>query len=239
MKENKGRFPWKSWAKFETVDKDGQVWQFSELPIFNTSDQTWDLRDAATNLNADCSRVGRSHPPEDAYKTLIARYQTEATSGEQADTTPDLLARVDRLTSRMDSAAEIIERHHEAIWDYRMRIEALENAIEMLLPGFYAMPETHLDDVMSFCADDETVTEPDPTAQKIEALKVLFPWRDECKFMTVDDRDGSVWQWSVQPEDKIKGDFWTALGRDAHAKRVGEILTDTELSKILIRRHEQ
>ena len=74
MKENKGRFWWRNWAKFETIDKDGQVWQFSEMPVFDQVDQTWDLHNAAFNLNGNCEKVGRSHPPEDAYKTVIERY---------------------------------------------------------------------------------------------------------------------------------------------------------------------
>lgn len=229
---------------------------------------------------------------------------------------PDLQARVEaleRLTSRMDSAAEIIERHNDAIWDYRMRIEALERggkkwaaefanlcatitqvksqqrtdaalvlefvnrisdvsnevinqgasiealqgAVDTLLPGFYAIDETPAkpdptanpvaksatESVISgeemhkaFCkvCDDVFGSKPDPTAQKVEALKLLFSWHGGCKFMTVDE-DGEVNQWSLAP--KINGDCW--YREDYDNEYVGRITPDPELSKILIRRHEQ
>jgi len=241
MKENKARFPWKDGANFETVDPDGRVFQIIQRPYYKFGQwrpfEGW--------------FVGNSDIPQDASTTLIERYPSEQATNDQ---TPDLLT---RLNSRMDSVAEIIERRNEAALDYRMRIEALEAEVkrlrylssEMMLTKL--SPSIEAENIRFVVPRAKSVlgtiepqdnpkaiakTDPDPTAQKVEALKLIFGWRDGCEFMTVDERDGSVWQWSVQPEDKIKGDFWTALGRDTAARRVGEITPDPELSKIIITR---
>lgn len=76
----------------------------------------------------------------------------------------------------------------------------------------------------------------DPTEQKIEALKLLFPWRDECEFMTVDDRGGDVWQWAIEPINDFK--LWKSKSGDPDARRVGQITPDAELFQILIKRND-
>ena len=68
---------------------------------------------------------------------------------------------------------------------------------------------------------------------KVEALKLLFEWRDGCNYMTVDP-DGDVWQWSVAPIRQ--GLCWTSLGAAEVAEKIGEIPPDAELSKIIITR---
>lgn len=250
MKENKSNVGvWLKWARYETIDYDGKIWQYENKPTPNPF--RWDAK------RGNAEYVGETAEPKDHTQTLIERYTTEATSGAQADPTPDLLARVKELErvslGLVNSNVNIRTAQEKA----ESRVEALEAEVKQLresremvhrfvpdnsgFDGMRFVVPNHQNEIgiLGFRDNPETTSDLNPTAQKVEALKMLFPWRDECEFMTVDDRDGSVWQWSVQPEDKIKGDFWTALGRDTHAKRVGEILPDPELSKILIRRHEQ
>lgn len=121
LKENKSNVgQWLRWARYETIDYDGQIFQHEDRPKPSS------LRWGAKHGRVEC--VGTTAEPVDHTTTLIERYPSEQATNDQ---TPDLLA---RLNSRMDSAAEIIERYNEAVWDYRMRIEALE---EVSIPARY------------------------------------------------------------------------------------------------------
>lgn len=284
MKENKGRFPWERWATHETVDKDGQVWQFNEPPFFDQVDQTWDLYNAACSINGNCKKVGRSHPPEDAAKTLIERYPSDQSETAPAETdAPDLQARVEALEAhKIQSDADFKKLYVSVIdlvkqsrsdaaliADLVTRVGSLSSDVAWLRE---IQDEEHagvisFDELRTFL--DETPAEPDqtakiaeieqnerllpikqfpwtieykstpidPTGQKIDALKLLFPWRDGCNFMTVDAKFGMIWQWGNEPVNDSK--TWASKGGDANARRVGHIPDpDPELCKILIKRND-
>lgn len=114
-------------------------------------------------------------------------------------------------------------------------ISAMSESINTKLHYLLARITGDLSFVMPKDAADVHKVEPDPTAQKIEALKLLFPWLDGCEFMTVDAKFGMIWQWGNEPVNDSK--TWASKGGDANARRVGHIPDiDPELCKILIKR---
>ena len=83
--------------------------------------------------------------------------------------------------------------------------------------------------------EPEAITQPDPTAQKVEALRVLFPFPDGYNFMTADKQTGCVYQWVNEPVRV--GSEWLAKIRSVMGLKCGQITPDPELSKILITHH--
>lgn len=246
MKENKGRFPWLDWAKFETIDCSGRAIQWEDKPFYEVG--YWWL-----NGNGRYLRVGDSAPIPIGMQVITERYPSESETAPAETDAPDLQARVEALeveVKRLRDLAtpEISLCYDVSPSDMTFRFFGTVNGEVAPKPDPAAPPvaKSATESVISgeemhkaFCkvCDDVFGSEPDPTAQKVEALKLLFPWRDGCEFMTVDGRDGHVWQWTAEP---VKGESncWTALGSDPQARRVGEINLDPGLSKILIKRND-
>lgn len=328
MKENKSRFPWRKWARFEVIDIDGGVWQSEAKPMNSDKYRCWDI-----DFNRKAKLVGSALPPFDYTTTLIERYPSDQSETAPAETdAPDLQAKVKELErfslgvisdnikirasiEKTEARIEVLEAEVKELRESREMVHRLVPArtylddMRFVVPNpqneigilglqdntkAKAEPDAAIDadeTTRPFCkvqgdwqpthefpmlrhkltfiesdaqpepdptaqiaqlqAENEQLrkikqfpwtieyksTPIDPTAQKVEALKLLFPWRDGCEFMTVDGRDGHVWQWTVEP---IKGESncWSALGSDPQARRVGEIGLDPELCKILIKRND-
>lgn len=80
-KSNVGQ--WLDWARYETIDHDGQIWQYENRPTPNPF--RWDVNRG----RAEC--VGTTAEPKDHSKTLIERYcnEPETTSQPEQATWPD------------------------------------------------------------------------------------------------------------------------------------------------------
>ena len=135
------------------------------------------------------------------------------------DQTPDLLARVEALEAQLQNLTI-------RVYDLELVEKSMCESQAVTQSG-----DVSFDDLRFFVG--ETNADPDPTAAKVEALKLLFEWREGCNYMTVDP-DGDVWQWSVAPIRQ--GLCWTSLGAAEVAEKIGEIPPDAELSKIIITR---
>ena len=289
MKENKGRFPWKDWARFEVVDIDGIVLQFADKPTF--ANRWFPVEKSTYGI------AGRWNQPDDASKTLIERYPSEQAEpapfvfgpehiGRRVrhidgmygivssvdmneseyyqlsivwdgrgnncwtynlkgqshcnggflvsliestpDQTPDLLARVEALEAQRGTDTALVVALTNRVASLSKEVFEMSESLEVTQSG-----DVSFDDLRFFVG--ETAPDPDPTAAKVEALKLLFEWSDGCNYMTVDYRDGHVWQWEIEPVNDAK--VWKSISGDHHARRVGQIQPDPELSKILIKRH--
>lgn len=71
MQENKSNVgQWLDWARYETIDHDGQIWQYENKPTPNPF--RWNVNRG----RAEC--VGNTAEPKDHSETLIFRYAEQA-----------------------------------------------------------------------------------------------------------------------------------------------------------------